>query len=270
VGDLHFQQKATERISQIVNEGTTVIMTGHDIERLSKLCTHGLWIASGEQVFFGEIGETIDKYLSHSAQTGANSMLSANRDPDSIRNLSNKSESTQTNQSSNDPTYTQHFLPEDKEGDDTGPVILLEAGVRSVGKSFTDNIFMNDTVEIMVRYKKEADIPYVMFVVIQDKFGHELMSISSHRVVDPSQFIDNLESGTYKHFIKLPQGLFNQGVFSVSFYFVDEHGEDVTCFKRALFFKVNISEYHFNIFTYKGNFSGSLFPFFDWSSQKES
>ena len=248
VGDLHFQQKAKERIKEIVSNGTTVIMTGHDIERLNNLCTHGLWLASGKQVFLGEITETVDKYLSFTENNSGR--------PGSEKKVQSIT------------TYVQHInSPERSETDE---IIMLEAGIRPVGKSFDHDLYMNDELEIEVYYRKSVDIPVVLFAVIQDKFGHNLMSLCSHRLSDESKFIDNAQAGSYRQYAKLPGGIFNHGVFSVSFYFTNSEEAEIATFKRMLFFKINKSDHSFGIFNYKGNFPGTLLPFSSWTTFKES
>ena len=261
VGDLHFQQKAKERIAQIVSDGTTVIMTGHDIERLSSLCTHGLWLSSGKQVFFGDIAETVDKYLSYTAENKSSTSLAAGKSPsDDVISAKQHNET---------PTYVQHIIPTDHSSE-LSAIKLLEAGIRPVGKSFEDDLYMNDELEIVISYYKSIDIPCILFAVIQDKFGHNLMSLCSHRLTDESTFVDNSEIGSYKQCVKIPAGIFNQAAFSLSFFFTNSQEENIAIYKRSLFFKIHKSQHSFGIFHYKGNFSGSIFPFSDWTSSKET
>jgi ABC-2 type transport system ATP-binding protein len=268
VGDLHFQQKAKERINQIVTGGTTVIMTGHNLEELSVLCSHGLWLSSGRQLFFGEINEAVDKYLTHTANAAAVDILPVNN-LESGKNGNGSAGGSSPVNSTGEITYTQHFVGETDDDDETMPVSLIEAGVRTNNKPYTAEIHMDDQLEIVVRYKKRISGPTVLFIVIKDKFGHNLMILCANRVADESRFIDNTEPGTYAESVSLPSGLFNQGVFSISIYFRDGKNEDIAIFKRSLFFKVYKSEINFGAFSYKDDFSGSLMPIFDWNSKKE-
>jgi hypothetical protein len=97
------------------------------------------------------------------------------------------------------------------------------------------------------------------------------MSLCTHRLTDKTKLVDNSAPGTYKQTVSIPAGLFNQGVFNINLYFADARQEsDIAAFNQVIFFKVHKSDYSFNIFTYKGNFSGALFPMFNWNSEKES
>ena len=255
VGDLHFQQKAKERINKIVTDGTTVIMTGHDMESLSKLCSHGLWLAAGKQVFFGEINETIDKYLTFSSNTIADSTIEVNRSAESLTLAARD-------------TYIQHII-NDPAIENQSSIVLLEAGIKAARKTYDDDIYMEDEIEIFIRYQKKINDPCILFSIIQDKYENNLMSLCSHRLIDNSKFLDNKDVGIYCQIVRLPSGLFNQGVFSISFCFTDSSNIDIATFRRKLFFKIFRSDYEFGIFNYAGNFTGSLLPFFDWESRKE-
>lgn len=273
VGDAHFQQKAQSRIRDIVTNGTTVIMTGHNLEELSSLCTHGLWLSSGKQSYFGTINETIDKYLTHNAQNRSNTALSINssEEKSAIMDPSSGSAIKRDLYIDNDLLpYNQYIQFSPSENKDLELVTLMEVGIKSVGGNFSDELCMDDQLEIMIHYQKNIDQPLVLFAVIQDKFGHNLMSICSYRLLDSSKYIDNTDKGKYVQTVKLPARLFNLGVFSLSIFFTDQYDTDIATYRRVLFFRVEKSEFKFGIFSYNGNFSGSLFPVFDWETHKEN
>lgn len=63
VGDMSFQKKAMERISNIGKEGKTVIFVSHNMESISKICKKVLWLEKGQIVDFGEASSVIAKYI---------------------------------------------------------------------------------------------------------------------------------------------------------------------------------------------------------------
>ena len=63
VGDFAFQQKAYERIQEIVNRDITVILVSHQLERVSQLCSQVVLLRHGEVAHMGPVDETIAVYL---------------------------------------------------------------------------------------------------------------------------------------------------------------------------------------------------------------
>lgn len=55
VGDYKFQQKCEDRIQEMIDEGTTVILVSHDIDMIKRLCTKVVWLDHG---CVKDIGET--------------------------------------------------------------------------------------------------------------------------------------------------------------------------------------------------------------------
>ena len=54
VGDFLFQQKCEERINQMMNDDTTVIIVSHSIEQIERLCKHCVWLEKGKIKMIGE------------------------------------------------------------------------------------------------------------------------------------------------------------------------------------------------------------------------
>ncbi len=63
VGDQEFQNKSIGKMQDISSTGRTVIFVSHNLNSIKNLCTKGLLIENGKAMFFGDINETIDKYL---------------------------------------------------------------------------------------------------------------------------------------------------------------------------------------------------------------
>lgn len=63
VGDMKFQKKCETRISEIVNNGASVIYVSHSVESVKKICTKAAWLHRGELVRFGDADSVCDAYL---------------------------------------------------------------------------------------------------------------------------------------------------------------------------------------------------------------
>lgn len=62
VGDLSFQQKSYNRMKELMKGGATVIYVSHDIDALSELCNHVIWLEKGQIKLIGEADEICDAY----------------------------------------------------------------------------------------------------------------------------------------------------------------------------------------------------------------
>ena len=62
VGDFHFQQKCVDRINQMINGDTTVIIVSHSIEQIERLCKHCVWLEKGKIKMIGDAKEVCDAY----------------------------------------------------------------------------------------------------------------------------------------------------------------------------------------------------------------
>jgi ABC-type polysaccharide/polyol phosphate transport system ATPase subunit len=62
VGDLAFQQKARERMREMVARAQLMVMVSHDLEALARICNRGIWMDHGRMLLDGPIDDVIDAY----------------------------------------------------------------------------------------------------------------------------------------------------------------------------------------------------------------
>ena len=53
VGDVRFRKKCMKRMEELLDGGTTLLFVSHNIEQVSSLCTHALWLDHGDTVLSG-------------------------------------------------------------------------------------------------------------------------------------------------------------------------------------------------------------------------
>ncbi len=68
VGDFAFQQRAYERLQEMVNQDVTTIIVSHQLERVASLCKHAVLLRQGEVAHAGPATETIAAYVSSAAE----------------------------------------------------------------------------------------------------------------------------------------------------------------------------------------------------------
>lgn len=63
VGDYKFQQKCENRINNMIDTGTTVVMVSHSVEQIKRICKKAVWLEKGEMKMFGDVNEVCEWYM---------------------------------------------------------------------------------------------------------------------------------------------------------------------------------------------------------------
>ena len=71
VGDAKFQNKCLERMSQLANDGRTILYVSHNMNTIRRLCKRVVVLAKGHLIYDGDTAGGIEKYLAEttSAET---------------------------------------------------------------------------------------------------------------------------------------------------------------------------------------------------------
>ena len=62
VGDFLFQKKCEDRINQMMQDDTTVIIVSHSIDQIERLCKHCVWLEKGKVKMIGDTAEVCNAY----------------------------------------------------------------------------------------------------------------------------------------------------------------------------------------------------------------
>ena len=62
VGDSSFQQKCLDRMRQVIQSGTTLLLVSHDLATVGATATRGIWLADGTVQADGPIDQTLAGY----------------------------------------------------------------------------------------------------------------------------------------------------------------------------------------------------------------
>lgn len=63
VGDFKFREKCNQRMSQMLEAGTTLLFVSHSIEDIRSMCTHAAWIDHGVMRMTGDVNTVTEAYL---------------------------------------------------------------------------------------------------------------------------------------------------------------------------------------------------------------
>lgn len=67
-GDARFRDKVRARMDKLVELSRGLIIATHNASLMKSLCTHGLVLAKGRMLFFGNLGEALDRYQADAAR----------------------------------------------------------------------------------------------------------------------------------------------------------------------------------------------------------
>jgi len=65
VGDIRFQLKCMDRMTQMMDGGTTVLFVSHDINAIRRFCTSAIWLNNGTIQQIGDVDRVADDYLDY-------------------------------------------------------------------------------------------------------------------------------------------------------------------------------------------------------------
>ncbi len=63
VGDQHFQEKCYNKMTELKNQGKTMVFVTHSLDVVKKLCTRAVWLYNGEIKMDGNTEEVVDEYI---------------------------------------------------------------------------------------------------------------------------------------------------------------------------------------------------------------
>ncbi|MEN8173228.1 MAG: ABC transporter ATP-binding protein [Chloroflexota bacterium] len=67
VGDIAFQEKCLARMNDFREQGTTIVLVSHAVERVRSFCERAIWLDDGEIAASGKAGDVVHQYLLTSA-----------------------------------------------------------------------------------------------------------------------------------------------------------------------------------------------------------
>lgn len=75
VGDVSFQAKCLNRITQLKSQGCAIVLVSHNAEQIQRLCDQALWLSGGRIAAYGEPGIVAAQYTSKMEATAQSEKL---------------------------------------------------------------------------------------------------------------------------------------------------------------------------------------------------
>lgn len=63
VGDFLFKKKCQQRMQEMLQSGTTLLLVSHNIDTVKAMCDHAIWLNKGKVVEQGDVNTVCDHYM---------------------------------------------------------------------------------------------------------------------------------------------------------------------------------------------------------------
>jgi lipopolysaccharide transport system ATP-binding protein len=213
VGDFAFQKKCLGRMSEVADQGRTVLFVSHNLAAVENLCNKVIMLQGGKAVFSGTPTEVINAYLSTLSDTTSSGdtvidLRSAAGRPSNYKQMLSLLE-----------LYTEEDTP--------------IAGCLKLGSP----------LKINVAFELQASTPHLdVTVTFQNTLGQRILGVSStYQPVPPSAD----RAGKYKLTCEIPSFTLLPGEYYVSV-FLDIDGVNVDRAEEAARISVVDSDYYGN------------------------
>jgi len=176
VGDAAFQKKCLGKMSEVSQNGRTVIFVSHNMAAVQNLCSRVLWMAAGRVVEDGEPARVIGNYL----------------------------KTTLT-------TMSQQLWTDPASAPGNDRVRVRRAAIVPAVAEFEDHFTVRTPLRVEFEYwNLVAGSPLEIAVIIRTEEGYPIFSTSSGRWTEQS-----LPAGLYRSSFEIPGDLLNDGVHRV-------------------------------------------------------
>jgi len=173
VGDAAFQKKCLGKMSEVSQNGRTVIFVSHNMAAVQNLCSRVLWMAAGRVVEDGEPARVIGNYL----------------------------KTTLT-------TMSQQLWTDPASAPGNDRVRVRRAAIVPAVAEFEDHFTVRTRLRVEFEYwNLVAGSPLEIAVIIRTEEGYPIFSTSSGRWTEQS-----LPAGLYRSSFEIPGDLLNDGV----------------------------------------------------------
>lgn len=72
VGDVLFRKKCMNKMRQMLDKGTTLIIVSHNMSQIREMCDKAIWLNKGQVVMQGDMTQVCDEYLATIEEKKAN------------------------------------------------------------------------------------------------------------------------------------------------------------------------------------------------------
>lgn len=267
VGDLGFVRKCEHRLAQLMGSSKTVLIASHDLGSVSKIASHVIVLKRGRQDFFGNLHEGITNYIESTIfddqamfyDTVTPVERPAFIDPYSSSNMD----------VGNNPIGHSTKIE---------PAIKYECprhinGVLANNWLFVEKAWINPSDPSQIPNDKTIELSFTMrFMEMNDLRLAMALSRNLKEPVLVTAFprnggdFDTIDPTiSFDLVVKIPRNLLNEGIYSVSFFAINNNETEVGKLEDILFFKVYLTDEFCKAQEFHGHFPGGIVSPLDWT-----
>jgi lipopolysaccharide transport system ATP-binding protein len=196
VGDVVFQKKCMGKMSEVAQEGRTVLLVSHNMGAIANLCTKVMWINNGEAKLIDDPKTTIGEYLKSSDL---------------------------------DKSNPNHWRRSGK-----GDARVIDAQLFDVKQNACSSFLMGETLIVKFtiesyRYFKKLD---VSVKISKENTGQGILHLLPQ---DRGMYLDSIEAGVRSYSVEIPNCSLYPGTYNITIYVaspenLQDHVKDILPF----------------------------------------
>jgi len=250
VGDAEFKLKTLKKISELTNEGKTIILVTHNLNEILNLCNRAIIMDNGQIKALGRPSELISEYVEDVHNVTMN-------DPENTAN----SKLTEKEM----PTKNSRVWKDMKIAPGNKTARIKKIIVKRQGGELTDDIYTKNDIEVEIYYQKlleqnTIDVGFTLY----DNTGNNVFASTT---VMEKDLISCNEKGEYKAICEIPGNYLNIGVFTMNVFLVENKKEIFRSLPDVVLFKIHINKDLIDSPLIK-RFPGPLRPSLNWGVEK--
>jgi len=250
VGDAEFKLKTLKKISELRNEGITIILVTHNLSEILNLCNRAIIMENGQIKALGRPSELISDYVEDAHNLAMNDAKDTANDESFEKEISiNNSREWKDIKTApgNKTARIKKIIVKRREGE------------------LTDEIYTKNDIEVEISFQKlleqnTIDVGFTLY----DNLGNNVFA--STTVMD-KDIISCNEKGVYKAVCEIPGNYLNIGVFTMNVFLVENKKEIFRSLPDVVLFKVCINKDSIETPLTK-RFPGPLRPSLNWGVEK--
>lgn len=287
VGDMGFQRKCEDRLFELSRQNKTVVIVSHDSQSIMRLTKKCIVLKNGKVECFGASQDVIERFIMNVVNTDIERADSDVVQPsdqssgDSTEFVSGRTVAGTDNVQKQKDT----IIPDLHAQRTMGMNFSVVGGIADAEGVEVDSVSVSDPdgdidgvyltseeLHISCRFRvKEPILALPVFGLTYQGAIPALIANPFFRSEQSAMRLDSvLKAGEYSCSCIIPRDMLNEGVFSVSVFFVDESPRELLKLEHAVWFRMKHFQGHVEMFRDPNVYFGPFKPRLIWKFEQRA